>query len=89
MARGPGIKGRIAVVTGGDSGKGYATAEMRLREGVRVIPTDLPGAPLAEAEAALRPLGQLVAIEADLTRADRSRLSSGRPGKASGHRTSS
>jgi 3-oxoacyl-[acyl-carrier protein] reductase len=36
-----GIKGRIAVVTGGDSGMGYATAEMLLKEGVKVVLTDL------------------------------------------------
>ena len=62
-----GIKGRIAVVTGGDSGMGYARAEMLLREGVRVVLTDLPGKPLDEAEATLKQLGDLVAVAADLT----------------------
>ena len=63
-----GIRGRTAVVTGGDSGMGYATAEMLLREGVRVVLTDLPGKTLDEAEAALKRSGELVAVAADLTK---------------------
>lgn len=62
-----GIRGRIAVVTGGDSGMGYATAEMLLKEGVKVVLTDLPGDPLQEAEATLKHLGDVVAVAADLT----------------------
>ena len=63
-----GIRGRIAVVTGGDSGMGYATAEMLLKEGVKVVLTDLPGGPLQEAEAVLKHLGDVVAVAADLTK---------------------
>jgi len=65
-----GIKGRVAVVTGGDSGMGYATAEVLLREGARVVLSDLPGRPLDEAGAKLGALGEAVAVPADLARPD-------------------
>ncbi len=65
-----GIAGRAAVVTGGDSGMGYAVAELLLQEGVKVILTDLPGKPLDEAAEALRPCGEVVAVAADLTDGD-------------------
>lgn len=35
-----GICGRVAVVTGGDSGMGYKTAEYLLKEGAKVVLTD-------------------------------------------------
>ena len=35
-----GIRGRIAVVTGGDSGMGHMTARLLLEEGVRLILSD-------------------------------------------------
>ena len=65
-----GIKGRVAVVTGGDLGMGYATAKMLLHEGVKVVLTDLPGPPLDKAEAGLRQFGDLVAVASDLTKAE-------------------
>ena len=64
-----GIRGRVAVVTGGDAGMGYATAEMLLHEGVRVVLTDLPGAPLDKAGATLKRFGEVVAVASDLTKA--------------------
>lgn len=64
-----GIKGRTAVVTGGDSGMGYATAEMLLKEGVKVVLTDLPGPPLDKAGVASRQFGDVVVVASDLTKA--------------------
>lgn len=61
-----GIKGRVAVVTGGDSGIGFATASMLLEEGARVALTDVAGTPLDEAVARLAPKGEVVGIPADL-----------------------
>ena len=63
-----GIRDRVAVVTGGDSGMGYATAEILLAEGVKVILTDLPGTPLDKAGVSLKRLGDVVVVAADLTK---------------------
>ena len=64
-----GIRGRLAVVTCRDSGMGYATAEMLLKEGVKVVLTDLPGAPLDKAGATLKQFGEVVAVASGLTKA--------------------
>lgn len=64
-----GIKGRTAVVTGGDSGLGYATAEMPLKEGVKVVLTDLPGASSDKVGVTLEQLGNVVVVASDLTKA--------------------
>ncbi len=62
-----GIKGRVAVVTGGKSGMGRSTAEHLLREGVYVVLTDKEGAELQATAAELSALGQVRAVEADLS----------------------
>ncbi|KQP77505.1 SDR family oxidoreductase [Methylobacterium sp. Leaf117] len=62
-----GIKGRIAVVTGGKSGMGRSTAEQLLREGVHVVLTDKEGPELQATAAELSALGQIRAVEADLS----------------------
>lgn len=60
-----GISGRTAVISGGDSGIGLATARLLLEEGVRVALTDLDQARL---DAVLPDLGgEVVAVTADLT----------------------
>ena len=63
-----GIRDRVAVVTGGDSGMGLKSAEYLLREGVRVVLTDKEKGPLDEAIKSLSGLGEVVAVAADLTR---------------------
>ena len=68
-----GIKGRIAVVSGGDSGMGLETARILSAEGVRIALTDKTEASLRSAAATLP--GEVVAISADLTKpADVERL---------------
>lgn len=62
-----GIADRVALVTGGDSGIGKATARLLLEEGVRVALSDRPGEALDRAAADLQRFGELVALPADLT----------------------
>lgn len=62
-----GISGRVAVVTGGDSGMGYASAELLLREGVRIVLTDVKEGELREAAGRLEALGPVKAVPADLS----------------------
>lgn len=61
------IEGRIALVTGADSGIGKETARHFLQEGVRVAVSDQPGGKLQETLAELQPLGEIVGFEADVT----------------------
>jgi NAD(P)-dependent dehydrogenase (short-subunit alcohol dehydrogenase family) len=61
-----GIAGRVAVVTGGDSGMGFKTAEFLLREGAKVILTDKEGDKLQAAAATLAAFGAVRAVAADL-----------------------
>ena len=65
-----GISGRVAVITGGDSGMGYATAEYLLREDVKVVLSDIDDAKLQEAGKRLAALGDVWAVAADLTKAE-------------------
>lgn len=62
-----GIKGRVALITGGDSGMGCATAELLLKEGARVVLCDKVPKALEKAAARLSSLGSVVAVAADLT----------------------
>lgn len=64
------IEGRIALVTGADSGIGKETARQLLGEGVRVAISDQPGGTLDDTLAELKPLGEIVAFEADVTKLD-------------------
>lgn len=61
-----GIEGRVAVVTGGDSGIGLATAKILLEEGVKVVLTDKEPEALRQAAATLR--GEVLPVAADLTK---------------------
>lgn len=60
------IEGRIALVSGADSGIGLSTARMLLEEGVRVAISDQPDGNLHESLAVLKPLGEVHAFEADV-----------------------
>ena len=62
-----GIAGRVAVVTGGDSGMGFKTAEYLLREGVKVVLTDIDDARLQKAAERLTPFGEVRVVAADLS----------------------
>ena len=63
-----GIAGRIALVTGGDSGIGWSTAAELLREGATVVLSDRDPEKLDEAASKLdAPAGRLHALAADLT----------------------
>ena len=53
------LKGRVAVITGGAQGIGYAVAERMLKSGAGVVLWDIDAARLAEAETTLGPLGQV------------------------------
>lgn len=65
-----GIKGRIALISGADSGMGKETARLLLEAGVRVAITDQPGGTLDDALAELSPLGEVVAVTGDVTSID-------------------
>ena len=58
------IKGSVALVTGGGSGLGLATAQRLAGLGARVVVVDLPG---SGAEAAVEELGDAVFAPADVT----------------------
>ena len=61
------LEGRVAVVTGGAQGIGYAIAERMLASGAAVSLWDADSGKLAEAKAALAGAGRVFAEELDLT----------------------
>ena len=69
------LQGRVAVITGGAQGIGYAAAERMLRSGAGVVLWDIDAARLAEAENTLGKLGQVstsiveLCVEADVAAA--------------------
>ena len=63
-----GIKGRIALISGADSGMGKETARMLLDAGVRVAITDKPDGTLDDALAELSPHGEVIAVPGDVTK---------------------
>ncbi len=65
-----GITGRIALISGADSGMGKETARLLLEAGVRVAVTDKPGGTLDDAVRELSPLGEIVAVTGDVTKVD-------------------
>lgn len=65
-----GIRGKIALITGADSGIGFETAKMLLQEGVRVVISDIRQDNVDKAVEALRPFGEVQGFAADLKDAD-------------------
>jgi NAD(P)-dependent dehydrogenase (short-subunit alcohol dehydrogenase family) len=66
-----GIEGRIALVTGADSGIGWHTARLLLDEGATVVMSDRDQDALDDAAAQLKaPKGRLHAFAADITSLD-------------------
>jgi len=61
------LDGRVAIVTGGAQGIGYATAQRMLRSGAKVIVWDIDEALLARSNEALRPLGPVAAQIVELS----------------------
>ena len=65
-----GIKDRVAVITGGDSGMGLKTAEYLLEAGVKVALTDQKTEGLQKAADSVAHLGEVHPITADITKPD-------------------
>ena len=63
------LNGRVAVVTGGAQGIGFAVAERMLNSGATVVLWDIDGARLNDAETALGKLGTVSASIVELTMA--------------------
>ena len=65
-----GIKDRVAVITGGDSGMGLKTAEYLLKAGVKVALSDKSSSRLQAAADSVAELGEVHPITADITKPD-------------------
>ena len=61
------LKGRVAVITGGAQGIGYATAERMLQSGASVVLWDMDVPLLAKAKDALGKLGRVGTAQVELT----------------------
>lgn len=65
-----GIKGKVAVITGADSGIGRATAKLLADEGVKVALLDKTDDKLDAALKELKKVGEAMAVQADLRNLD-------------------
>lgn len=63
-----GLKDKVAVVTGGDSGIGKATAELLAREGAKVALIDKTSKPLQQAVKEIEQFGEVLVVQAALTK---------------------
>ncbi len=61
------LKGRVAVVTGGAQGIGYAVCERMLQSGATVMIWDIDAARMQAAQQALAPLGAVHTLHVELT----------------------
>jgi NADP-dependent 3-hydroxy acid dehydrogenase YdfG len=64
------LAGKVAVVTGGGSGVGKATAALFLKEGAKVVIAGRDAAKLAAVAAELKAGGNLVTVPTDVTKAE-------------------
>lgn len=64
------LQDKVAIITGGTGGIGKATAKRFLEEGAKVTIVDLSQFELDKAKAELGGLGELLAVQADVTRED-------------------
>lgn len=64
------LQDKVAIITGGTGGIGKATAKRFLEEGAKVTIVDLSQVELDKAKAELGGLGELLAVQADVTRED-------------------
>jgi NAD(P)-dependent dehydrogenase (short-subunit alcohol dehydrogenase family) len=62
-----GIKGKVALITGGDSGIGQATAKLLAAEGVKIVLLDKTSQKLESAVEEIKKIGEVIAVQADLT----------------------
>lgn len=62
-----GIKDKVAVVTGGDSGIGHATAKLLAEEGVKIALLDKTTDQLEQAVEDIQKIGEVLPVQADLT----------------------
>lgn len=62
-----GLKGKVAVVTGGDSGIGKATAELLAREGAKVALFGRTLESVEQTAQTINQFGEVLAVQADLT----------------------
>jgi NAD(P)-dependent dehydrogenase (short-subunit alcohol dehydrogenase family) len=65
-----GIQGKVALVTGADSGIGLETSRVLLEEGATVILTDLDEKELQASASSLKGNGKVYAYPADITKVD-------------------
>ena len=79
------LKGRVAVVTGGAQGIGYATSERLLRSGASVVMWDIDAAKLEEAKASLGQLGTVSGYVVELTSDSEVAATTARTIQDSGH----
>ena len=62
-----GIKGKVAVITGGDSGMGKATAKLLANEGVKIALLDKTTDKLEATVEEIGKIGEVIPVTADLT----------------------
>lgn len=62
-----GIKGKVALITGGDSGMGRATAKILADAGVKIALSDKTAENLQETVEEVKTVGEAFAVQADLT----------------------
>lgn len=63
------LKGRVALITGGTEGMGFATAQLFLREGAKVVITGRSKAKSTKALIKLKKLGKVMFVQGDVSKA--------------------